>query len=548
MNYLKNSEIVPILISFFIPLFLIWFIFRPAISLQSTGFWIMILISMIIATFVSQFLYSFEIILWGTIGIVILFVILLIGSSGMFHATSLQRRLNVQETTEFTKIVEDMDINSIPRIDKSVAQNLASRKLGELEDVVSQFEVDDYSTLINYNNSPYRVIPLKYSSPFKYFNNKNTGIPGYILVDLITQEASYIKLDEGIKYSPSACFKNDLKKHIRTVYSSAILGEYNFEINDDGIPYWIVPEIKPNFVFGVKTIENVIVVNAITGDISNYPILDVPEWIDRGLDTDIILSQIDSWGSYKDGFFNSIFGQKGVKKVTELYNFIIQDNDVYLYTGITSANASDQSNIGFFLVNMRTGDATYTSCASVNEVSAKNAAEAIFPEKAYEATDPLLLNIDGKPTYCTSLKDSAGLVKMYAFVYAADYTVIGYATEQEGMEKAIENYKLALEGKSFKVSSSSQNEVITEETSISKETFKEASFKVEAFEEVIVDGTTSYYIEHDGNIYIIPITANPKYFMNLSLGDEIKVKSIEKNNYFLVNDFAITSVSISNMN
>lgn len=538
----KNFVLAPI-VTFFVGL-IYWALFRPPLNFKSGETWFMVIIALIITCVILFFLDNefqgdttnpTRSIIYFTLLIILIGILMAIISSPVFQAKALQSRLNVKETKEFTDIVEDFDIDSIPRIDKSVAENLANRKLGELEDVVSQFETDEYSTLINYNNKPYRVIPLKYASFMKFFNNYQNGIPGYILIDLISQEATYVKLKEGMKYSPSAYFKTDLNKHIKSYYPKAILGEYNFEIDDEGTPYWIVPEIKHNFGFGVDTVENVIVVNAINGDTTRYSISNVPEWIDRALNTHTVLLQIDDWGQYKDGFLNSIWGQKGVKQATNLYNFIIQDNDVYLYTGITSANGSDQSNIGFFLVNMRTGEASYTSCASVNEESAKKAAQAIYPEKQYTATDPLLLNIDGKPTYCTSLKDKAGLVKVYAFVYAVDYTVIGYASEQEGMEKAIKNYKLALEGKSFNSTNTSED-ISTEETVV---TLEEITFKVEEqnFKEIIIDGTTSYYIEYNNNVYIVPITANPKAFVNLSAGAEITAKAIFKENYYLIVEF-----------
>lgn len=520
--------------------FLYWFLFRPPLTFQSPAFWLMFIfgfgIPIIIFGFIGHLVdceIGEETTLIGII-VAIVFVIFLFMkfvSINAFHTRALQTQLNVTESKEFTDIVDDFVIDSIPRIDESVAENLANRKLGELEDVVSQFEADDYSTLINYNGKPFRVIPLKYSNGLKWLNNRKTGIPGYILIDLISQEATYVKLKDGIKFSPSACFGEDLNKHIKSVYPTAILGEYNFEIDDEGKPFWIVPQITHNFCFNVKTVKHVIVVDALNGKVTKHPISDVPEWIDRALDTSIVNNQINYWGKYKKGWWNSWTTQKGVKEATDLYNFIIQDNDVYLYTGITSANGSDQSNIGFFLVNMRNGKATYTTCASVNEKSAKKAAQAIYPEKKYKATDPLLLNVEGKPTYCTSLKDSAGLVKMYAFVYATDYTIVGYATEQEGMEKAIENYKLALEGKSFTTNTDTPKEETTK--------LEDITFKVDALSQVVVNGTTSYYIAANDTVYIVPITANAKDYMSIKVGDEIVAKATLKGSYYLVSSFEI---------
>lgn len=532
-----------------LPFIIIMLLFRPTINLRCAETVFLFVLCFLIG-FLASLIYNvytdnnddeFDETnkIFGILTIVFLLILLggLAMGSPLFNATNYYSRLDIEEFSDeedFKKVVKDLDINSVPRIDASVAKKLANRKLGELEEVVSQFEVDtDYSTLINYQGRPYRVIPLKYAgdSLFKYWSNKNSGIPGYILVDLITQKADYIKFKEGMKYSPSAYFSKDLNKHIKNKYPTAILGEYNFEIDEEGIPYWIISEITVNAgVNGVQTIDKVIVVNAINGDINKYEIKDIPKWIDRALDTDLVLSQIDSWGKYKSGFLNSLFGQKGVKESTALYNFIIQDDDVYLYTGITSANGSDQSNIGFCLVNTRTSKAKFVKCASVNEKSAKSSAKTIYQEKKYKATDPLLLNINDEPTYFTSLKDDAGLVKVYVLVNAVNYKTVGYASESEGIEKAIENYKLALEGKGFTVEdydSSSKKETKPVE-------LENIDVKVDDIKEITIEGTTSYYILSGDTIVVAPITADMKVLPTLAVGDKITVNAELKSDYYLV--------------
>lgn len=66
--------------------------------------------------------------------------------------------------------------------------------------------------------------------------------------------------------------------------------------------------------------------------------------------------------------------QENVTQTTNGYNYLSIGNDIYLYTGVTSANA-DESNLGFILENMRTGEITKYSLASATEESARESAE-----------------------------------------------------------------------------------------------------------------------------------------------------------------------------
>ena len=120
----------------------------------------------------------------------------------------------------------------------------------------------------------------------------------------------------------------------------------------------------------------------------------------------------DYYGAYNDGFFNAYIGQRGVTRTTADYNYIAMNDDVYVYTGVTSVN-SDQSNIGFLLVNQRTKEAKFYPVSGATEQSAQASAQGAVEDLGYRATFPILLNINNQPTYFMSLKDSSGLVKMY---------------------------------------------------------------------------------------------------------------------------------------
>ncbi len=361
----------------------------------------------------------------------IIFLVIFCTSSTLFRAADYQKMLTVTES-DFSKDIAELPLNQIPVVDRDTAERLGNRKMGEVYELVSQFDVSSYYSQINYKDKPYRVSPLQYADFLKWMANTDNGIPYYVTIDMATQQTELVELDEGMKYSPSEFFERDLKRHIRTAYPTKMFENLSFEINDDGKPYWVMSYYTYTIgLFGGKDIAGVILVDAISGEMTDYPITDVPQWIDLAYSPELIVEQADNWGSLKNGFFNSIFVQKNVVVTTEGYNYIAVDDDVWLYTGITSVSA-DESNVGFILINMRTKEAKTYMINGAEEYSAMESAEGQIQEKSYTATFPILLNIADRPTYFISLKDNAGLVKAYAFVSVANYQIVGVADTIDG--------------------------------------------------------------------------------------------------------------------
>ena len=357
-------------------------------------------------------------------------VVLLLGkliSAEIFHASAYQKLMPV-ENREFSEDISQISLKEVPVVDRDTSVRLGNRKLGELVDLVSQFEVaeGDYSyTQINYNGVPTRVAPLMYGDVIKWFNNQSDGIPGYISVDMTTQEVSLVRLQNGIKYSPGEYFFRNLDRHLRLSYPTLMFDSYSFEIDDEGHPYWICPTYTYTIgIFGGKDISGVVIMNAQDGSSQYYDIKDVPQWVDKAYSSDLVVNQIDYWGKYRKGFIHTLIGQKEVCLTSGGYNYLALDDDVWLYTGLTSAG-NDQSNIGFVLVNMRTKEAHYYISSGATEYSAMDSAEGQVQHLQYTATFPVLLNIANQPTYFLSLKDNAGLVKKFAYVNVEQYQLVG---------------------------------------------------------------------------------------------------------------------------
>ncbi len=446
------------------------------------------------------------------LGLACVAVMLVGGLAGwvLFRADAYSKLLTVS-TGDFAEEVTEISWDQIPMLDSDSANTLANRKLGELSDLVSQFEVDASSAQINYQNAPVRVTYLNYGDVIKWWKNQKDGIPAYIVTDMRTQTVSVIRLEEGIKYSPSEFFNHNISRHLRFLYPTAIFGDVNFEIDEDGVPYWVASvEKKTIGLFSGTDVKGAVLVNAITGEGTYYDVADVPTWVDRVYDADLVMTQYDYYGQYHNGFWNSIFGQTDCTVTTEGYNYIAMDDDVWLYTGITSVGG-DESNIGFILVNQRTKEASYYSCAGANEYSGMDSAEGAVQQYSYRATFPLLLNIDGEPTYFMALKDASQLVKMYAMVNVQEYQIVATGAS---VELCLENYQSLL----------AQNGVVSSEDLTPVQEQELVNGVIEEIRSAVMEGNTTYFIKLAGGDCYYTITAvQAPAAVILDVGDRVTI-------------------------
>ena len=425
------------------------------------------------------------------------------------------------ETYDFAEDLEEVDYSQIPVIDHDSAELLGTREMGNIAEYVSQFEVSSLYTQINYGDTPVRVSPLGYADLFKWFTNRTDGIPAYVLVDMTTQEAEIVKLgDEAIFYSQSEPLARNIDRYVQLKYPFYMFDDLSFEIDDDGHAWWICPvQTRTIGLFGGTDISRVVLVDATTGECYDYKIEDVPEWVDHAYPTDLLLEQYNWKGAYSSGWLNSWLGQSGVVQTTPGtdgtlgYNYVAQDNDVWVYTGVTSAT-SDSSIVGFVLINQRTAEAHYYSVAGATEDSAMESAEGQVQNLRYEATFPLLINVAGQPTYFMALKDDAGLVKQYAMIDIQRYQNVAVG---DTVEETQEAYLELLETNGVDADGSDSAEVL------------EASGVIENMAQAVISGNTHFYLtlEDDGEVlydFELPDLIDILYY---SVGDEITFTYVE---------------------
>ena len=468
-------------------------------------------------------------------GIAALFIIptvLWFVGTRVFHAKEYASRISI-ETVSFDTINE-VDFSKTAIIDRDTTEALGDRVMGQMSELVSQFEVSDEYTQISYKNSVYRVTPLEYADFFKWLANSKDGVPAYITVDSTDGTAKLVRLKDlgygNMKYVPSSLFNTNLMRHLRFQYPTEIFGNPSFEIDEEGHPWYVCSTYSYKLVGDKKYVTGAIFMDPITGESTKYDVESVPTWSDRIFPESLVIEEIDDYGALQNGFFNSFIGQKGVIASSSGYNYIEKDGDIWLYTGITSVNA-DQSNLGFILVNLRTHEALRIDAPGADETSAMKSAEDEVQNYGYEATFPVLVNVNGRPTYLMSLRsdasESKSVLKMYAMVDATDYQKVTTVSVDQGLN-VLKKQMIAIQGGSDDLSSA-----VTESKDIT----------VNDLRLITSEGNTIYYFKDEEDM---------KYRMNFSVkyedalaflsdGDAVTVEYIESDDIQLVQ--AITKLN-----
>lgn len=528
----KITKNVIIFIVALILLGVYYYVTIPAVNIHSAGFWMVLMALILFITIlytVTQFrkqmksgvvqkkslrkaYKEFKFVKIGILLFFVVFFVFLIGnilSSPIVNAEKYKNLIQVQES-DFTEDIEQVRYNTIPLLDKDSAALLGNRKMGSMVDMVSQFEVSTDYTQINYKGTPVRVTPLVYASTIKWLTNHKAGIPAYILIDMATQNTECVKLEQAIKYSKSEYFNHNIYRHLRFHYPTYIFDDQIFfEIDDKGTPYWVCPVKKFNIgLFGGQTVGNVVLCNALTGECTDYPVEKVPSWIDKVYSAELLTQLYNYYGMYQHGFFNSLLGQKDCLTATNGYNYIAIDDDVWVYTGVTSVS-KDQSNVGFVLMNQRTMETKYYKVEGAIEDSAMSSAEGQVQNLGYQATFPLLLNISDEPTYFMALKDGAGLVKKYAMVNVQKYQWVAIGDTVKDCENVYVKL-LATNG----ISNNADENL-----------YEQAAGKIDAIAPIVIEGNTHYYIllENSDKLYDVNATdENLQTIIRYQAGDDIK--------------------------
>lgn len=432
------------------------------------------------------------------------FVLPFLTSSAIFHSSSYKELLGEVKEKQFTEDVSPIDIDKVRVVDQDLAEKLGEKLLGSEPALGSIVTLGEFNIQL-VNGELKWVSPLLHSGFFKWMNK--SGTPGYITVS--ATNPSDVKLVTNIngepiniKYQPKAYFGENLARHLYfSGFMTTGLTDYSFELDENGNPFYIVTTFKKRIGFSGSDATGVAIVNPQTGEVNQYHMGNIPEWVDRVQPENFVTDQIDDWGLYVNGWINALFTKEDTLQTSKGMSLVYgSDNKSYWYTGMTSSGG-DSSTVGFMLVNTKTKEAKWYKQSGATEDKAEKSAEGEVQEKNYSATSPILYNVLGLPTYVTTLKDNEGLVKLIAFISVEQYSIVGTG---KTIKDALRNYKSLL------TSSGSKTDISTSFDLVSASgTVKRISFDVK-------DGNSFYYFTIDVG------THSSKIFMtSSSLSDKI---------------------------
>lgn len=457
------------------------------------------------------------------LGPIVYFLIISLLGIPILHTDAYKEQIGEIEVKEFTSEIQAMDTNQLLVVDIELATKLADKKLGEKPALGSQVKLGE-PTIQNVNGKLEWVVPLEHSGVFKWLSNLE-GTPGYIIVSATdSKDVTYVE-DYKIKYQPGSFLTQNLERHIR--FGKGItkgLTDYSFELNDEGRPYWVVTTYHNTRFLNLPEATGVIIVDAQTGEQKEYKIEEVPEWVDRIQPRSFIKQQINNRGEYINGIFN--FSNKDKFKTSGESAVVYNNGSCYMITGITSI-ASDEATTGFMMINLKTKEVVQYNIGGATEEAAQKSAEGKVQNMGYQATYPIVVNVNGIPTYFMTLKDKSGLVKQYAFVSIQDYTTVGNG---ENAEDALKSYQQMIrDGKNPNIEDAIQQ--------------KETTGTIERIAQERNNQTTVYKIitqEESNKIYKIAFDVSEELAITQK-GDKVKLTYYETENKI------IDSISFDNL-
>lgn len=447
-------------------------------------------------------------------------VIMIVGSvisSPVFNARAYASVITVTEADFATDMKETDEVTNIALMDGNSARYLGNKTLGSVSHMVSQYVVSDNYTQINYQYTPKKLANLEHADFFKWYANKEKGVPGYVMVDPVGNSAEYKELKTPLKYVDSAYFNHDLMRKLRFDYPTKIFDDFiSFEVDDQGNPYYIITCLKPKvFPFGAMDVSEAIIFDPCTGESEIYAVEDVPAWVDAVYSGDLAEEKYNWYGTLSGGFINSIIGNKDCKQTTDDYGYIVIGDDVWYFTGVTSVT-SDESNIGFIISNARTGEYKYYPVVGAEEYGAMNAAEGVVQEKGYKASFPSLINVSGQATYIMVLKDASGYVRLYALVNVEHPNIVATAPKQDEAMKA---YRALL-----------ADEGIIEGGKLPDPSLPSVRITVADIRTYTVDGNTVFYFVDENGFYYKGMLRDMEDMIFFAIGDQLEITYAETDN------------------
>lgn len=467
---------------------------------------------------ISAFAISLVMVVW-------LIIVPIFNTWGLFHASEYRNLIGDVKTKKVNTVMSPIDPQNIVIIDETTAHRLADKILGSADIAIGSESYIGELTLQKVGDKLYYVAPLLHSGFFKWWSNGDRGTKGYVIVNATNdKDVRLVQEVNGkpvsIVYQPEAYMGQNLERHIyRNGYLTQGFTDFSFEIDDNMKPYYVVTLYDKTVGFSGSNATGVLLVDVETGAIKKYSVENTPKWVDRIHPQEFIETQLSDWGEYVHGWWNP--SNKDRMSPTEGISIVYgEDGECYFYTGITSYGKSDQSSIGFVLVNSRTKEVKFYKQAGATEQAAMSSAEGKVQEKGYSATFPRPYNVDGVWTYVMALKDQEGLIKMVGLVSVSNYEVVGVGTD---IKSAIRDYKAALNSTGNAIATSNKGEAFS------------ISGIVSRIGDDIRSGNTYYYMQikgYEDKIFVSSSSTSEELPLTI-IGDSVMIEFDDAGNSYI---------------
>ncbi|MDR7236814.1 hypothetical protein [Neobacillus drentensis] len=377
----------------------------------------------------------------------------------IFNADVKYKLAKMDEKVEIQTFDEKETPASVP---PQFARNKMKKAFGQVPNT-SYYELGNLQ-IQKLNGDYVYIAPVEFSGFFKWWKGNST--PGYFTLSATDSTANPKFIKSEMVYTPSSFFNKSIERHIRMQYPKKIFyGDVQLEIDEEGKPFYI--RTYGDFISARNgfTAKGIVVVDSKSGAMKEFPLADVPAFIDGAVSPEAVSLQNSYYGNFIHGFWNSKFGKSDVKlpsdegtesNVSPIFD---ENGTMYYFTDFTSPKEGVDSMLGYSLTNSRTGKATfYTGNPEQSYMDSQGALQIIekkFIEKKWHGQMPILYNFYGEASWLTAVLDSNGFLQNYFIVSAANPEISVYANTPND---ALKQYKIALQRGKGTVDGSSKAE------------------------------------------------------------------------------------------
>ncbi|MFL4499520.1 hypothetical protein [Weissella sp. MSCH1] len=415
------------------------------------------------------------------------------------------------------------------------SQNMMKKAFSQVPDS-SMYRLGDLSAQY-INGKPYYVAPVEFAGFMSWFMNRT--LPGYFIISAtdINDTAHFVK--EKLDYSETSWFSHNIarKIYMRNPKFEQV-GEPILEIDNDGQPCWV--QTLLNVRWAGQLVFNdihVSLTNADTGKTTVYATKDLPKWVDAGVSPEAATRMNRTYGNpYAFNFRhkNQIKPTENGSEsgVTPVFN---NDRSISYFDDFTTVTSNADSDKGYSLINTRTGDLTFYVGKNVGIMDSDGAmkvAKQLHPQNKWHGSNPVIMNIDGTPTWVVSMMDQNERFREYAYIKGADQNVIG---EGANSADALASYRNALAGS---VQTASAND-----DSIKTETITGKVARVNANATLDDKQVVIFKLVDDDTLFTLD-PSKAQTALLLQAGDDVQIKAKTVKGASVANVIALTNKSL----